>query len=29
MPYRSTDNTRRKKDTKRTAMMQAAVRVFA
>jgi AcrR family transcriptional regulator len=29
MPYRSTDNTRRKKDTKRTAMMQAAMRVFA
>lgn len=29
MPYRSTDNTRRKKDAKRTAMMQAAVRVFA
>ncbi len=29
MPYRSTDNTRRKKDSKRTAMMQAAVRVFA
>ncbi len=29
MPYRSTENTRRKKDAKRTAMMQAAVRVFA
>jgi len=29
MPYRSTDTTRRKKDAKRTAMMQAAVRVFA
>ncbi|MFO7661229.1 MAG: TetR/AcrR family transcriptional regulator [Chloroflexota bacterium] len=29
MPYRSTDKTRRKKDAKRTAMMQAAVRVFA
>lgn len=29
MPYRSTDKTRQKKDTKRTAMMQAAVRVFA
>lgn len=29
MPYRSTENTRRKKDSKRTAMMQAAVRVFA
>ena len=29
MPYRSTENTRRKKDAKRTAMMQSAVRVFA
>lgn len=29
MPYRSTDRTRLKKDAKRTAMMQAAVRVFA
>ncbi|MCA9935328.1 MAG: TetR/AcrR family transcriptional regulator [Ardenticatenaceae bacterium] len=29
MPYRSTDKTRKKKDSKRTAMMQAAVRVFA
>jgi AcrR family transcriptional regulator len=29
MPYRSTDKTRQKKDAKRTAMMQAAVRVFA
>ncbi len=29
MPYRSTDTTRQKKDHKRTAMMQAAVRVFA
>lgn len=29
MPYRSTDSTRKKKDAKRTAMMQAAVRVFA
>ena len=29
MPYRSTDRTRTKKDAKRTAMMQAAVRVFA
>lgn len=29
MPYRSTSNTRKKKDAKRTAMMQAAVRVFA
>ncbi len=29
MPYRSTDKTRHKKDAKRTAMMQAAVRVFA
>ena len=29
MPYRSTDKTRRKKDAKRTAMMQAAVHVFA
>lgn len=29
MPYRSTEITRRKKDAKRTAMMQAAVRVFA
>lgn len=29
MPYRSSDKTRQKKDTKRTLMMQAAVRVFA
>lgn len=29
MAYRSTDKTRAKKDAKRTAMMQAAVRVFA
>ncbi|MCL4869339.1 MAG: TetR/AcrR family transcriptional regulator [Anaerolineae bacterium] len=29
MPYRTTDRTRDKKDAKRTAMMQAAVRVFA
>jgi AcrR family transcriptional regulator len=29
MAYRSTDKTRQKKDTKRTAMMQAAVKVFA
>ncbi|MCA9950295.1 MAG: TetR/AcrR family transcriptional regulator [Anaerolineales bacterium] len=29
MPYRSTEKTRQKKDTKRTAMMQAAVRIFA
>jgi AcrR family transcriptional regulator len=29
MPYRSTDHTRQKKDAKRTAMMQAAMRVFA
>ncbi|MCA9876038.1 MAG: TetR/AcrR family transcriptional regulator [Anaerolineales bacterium] len=29
MPYRSSDKTRQKKDAKRTAMMQAAVRVFA
>ena len=29
MPYRSTEKTRRQKDAKRTAMMQAAVRVFA
>ena len=29
MPYRSTDKTRQKKDTKRAALMQAAVRVFA
>ncbi|MBE2198395.1 MAG: TetR/AcrR family transcriptional regulator [Anaerolinea sp.] len=29
MPYRSTENTRQKKDAKRAAMMQAAVRVFA
>ncbi len=29
MPYRSTEKTRAKKDAKRTAMMQAAVRVFA
>lgn len=29
MPYRSTEKTRKKKDAKRTAMMQAAIRVFA
>lgn len=29
MPYQSTDKTRQKKDTKRTAMMQAALHVFA
>lgn len=29
MPYRSTEKTRTKKDAKRTAMMQAAVRIFA
>lgn len=29
MPYQSTEKTRKKKDLKRTAMMQAAVRVFA
>jgi AcrR family transcriptional regulator len=29
MPYQSTEKTRQKKDSKRTAMMQAAVRVFA
>lgn len=29
MPYRSSDKTRQKKDVKRTAMMQASVRVFA
>ena len=29
MPYQSSDKTRQKKDAKRTAMMQAAVRVFA
>jgi AcrR family transcriptional regulator len=29
MPYRSSDKTRQKKDAKRTAMMQTAVRVFA
>jgi AcrR family transcriptional regulator len=29
MPYRSTDKTRLKKDSKRAALMQAAVRVFA
>lgn len=29
MAYRSSDKTRKKKDAKRTAMMQAAVRVFA
>ncbi len=29
MAYRSTDKTRQKKDAKRTAMMQAAVQVFA
>ncbi|MFQ5399536.1 MAG: TetR/AcrR family transcriptional regulator [Anaerolineae bacterium] len=29
MPYRSSEKTRQKKDAKRTAMMQTAVRVFA
>ena len=29
MPYRSTDKTRQKKDSKRTTLMQSAVRVFA
>ena len=29
MPYRSTERTRKQKDFKRTAMMQAAVQVFA
>jgi AcrR family transcriptional regulator len=29
MPYRSTEKTRHKKDAKRTALMQAAVQVFA
>lgn len=29
MPYRTTEKTRQRKDAKRTAMMQAAVRVFA
>jgi AcrR family transcriptional regulator len=29
MPYRSSEKTRKKKDAKRTAMMQAAVGVFA
>lgn len=29
MPYRSSEKTRQKKDAKRTAMMQAAVHVFA
>lgn len=29
MPYQSTEKTRKKKDAKRTAMMQAAVKVFA
>lgn len=29
MPYRTTEKTRKKKDAKRTAMMQAAIRVFA
>jgi AcrR family transcriptional regulator len=29
MPYQSSDSIRQKKDAKRTAMMQAAVRVFA
>jgi AcrR family transcriptional regulator len=29
MPYQSSDKTRQKKDAKRTAMMQAAVRTFA
>lgn len=29
MPYRSSSKTRQKKDSKRTTMMQAAIRVFA
>jgi AcrR family transcriptional regulator len=29
MPYRSSDKTRQKKDAKRTALMQAAVQIFA
>jgi len=29
MPYQSSERTRQKKDAKRTAMMQAAIRVFA
>ena len=29
MPYRTTEKTRKKKDAKRTAMMTAAMRVFA
>lgn len=29
MPYRTSDKTRKKKDAKRTAMMQSAVKVFA
>lgn len=29
MPYQSSDKTRQKKDAKRTAMMQAAVEIFA
>lgn len=29
MTYRSTERTRKKKDAKRTALMQAAIRVFA
>ena len=29
MPYQSSDKTRQKKDTKRTTLMQASVRVFA
>ncbi len=29
MPYQSSDKTRQKKDAKRTAMMQAAVQIFA
>lgn len=29
MPYQSSDKTRQKKDAKRAAMMQAAVRIFA
>lgn len=29
MPYKSTEHTRKKKDTKRTALMQASVQVFA
>ncbi|MCB0006291.1 MAG: helix-turn-helix transcriptional regulator, partial [Anaerolineales bacterium] len=29
MPYRSSEKTRQKKDAKRTAIMQAAVNVFA